>query len=115
VEPEKQPLLANGSETTFLCRQRLDKHFPAAADTHVAVEVLLETVFCTRSVQSGYKDDSWGNRVSSVRESVKVHKTFMLNAVYSELANVAITLWSCILEVLISNLGLDGPRHSSGG
>jgi hypothetical protein len=48
VEPEKQPLLANGSETTFVARQQipnkqeqtaaswelLDKHVPAATDTH---------------------------------------------------------------------------------
>jgi hypothetical protein len=29
VEPEKQPLLANGYETTFLSGQRLGKHVPA--------------------------------------------------------------------------------------
>jgi hypothetical protein len=45
VEPEKQPLLANGSETTFVSRQRLCKHVPSAMDTHATVEVLLETVF----------------------------------------------------------------------
>jgi hypothetical protein len=71
VEPEKRPLLANGSETTFVCRQRLDKHFPAAADTHAAIEVVVEMVFSTRSVQRGYKEDNWGSRVSSVREAVK--------------------------------------------
>jgi hypothetical protein len=32
VEPEKQPLLANGSETTFVSRQRLGKHIPAATN-----------------------------------------------------------------------------------
>jgi hypothetical protein len=37
---------------------------------HVTIEELLETVFASRSVQRGYKEDKWGNRVSSVRESV---------------------------------------------
>jgi hypothetical protein len=60
VELEKQPLLANGSETTFVSRQRLGKHVPAVTDKHVTIEVLLETVFCARSVKSGYKKDNWG-------------------------------------------------------
>jgi hypothetical protein len=30
VEPEKQPLLANGSETTFVPRKLLGKHVSAA-------------------------------------------------------------------------------------
>jgi hypothetical protein len=51
VEPEKQLLLANGSETIFVSRQRLGKHVPAATDTHSTIEVLLETVFSTLSVQ----------------------------------------------------------------
>jgi hypothetical protein len=70
VEPEKHPLLANGSET-FVCRQRLGKHVPVATDTHATIEVLLETAFSTRSLQRGYKEDYWGNGVSSVREAVK--------------------------------------------
>jgi hypothetical protein len=71
VEPEKQPLLANGSETTVVSRQRIGKHFPAATDTHATIEVLLERVFSTLSVQRSYKEDSCGNRVSSVWEAVK--------------------------------------------
>jgi hypothetical protein len=71
VEPEKQPLLANGSETTFVSRQRLGKHIPAATDTHGTIEVFLETVTSTRSVHKGYKEGNWGNRISSVRESVR--------------------------------------------
>jgi hypothetical protein len=35
--------------------QRIDKHIPA--ETNVNTELLLETVFSTRSVQSGYKKD----------------------------------------------------------
>jgi hypothetical protein len=53
VELEKQPLLANGSET-FVSR-RLGKNVPAASDTHATIEVLLEVVFSTRAVQRGYK------------------------------------------------------------
>jgi hypothetical protein len=53
VEPEKQPLLANGSEITFVSRQRLGKHVPATTDTHATIEVFLEAVFSTRSVQMG--------------------------------------------------------------
>jgi hypothetical protein len=45
MEPEKQPLLANGSETTFVSRQRLGKHVLTATDTHAAIEVLLKTMF----------------------------------------------------------------------
>jgi hypothetical protein len=71
MEPEKQRLLANGSETTFISRQRLGKHVFSATDTHTTIEVLLETMFSTQSVEMGYKEDNWGNRVSSVGESVK--------------------------------------------
>jgi hypothetical protein len=70
VEPEKQPLLVNDSETTFVSRQRLGKDVPGAMDTHVTIEVVLETVFLTGFVQMGYKEDSWVNRAISVRESV---------------------------------------------
>jgi hypothetical protein len=66
-----EALLANGSEKTFVCRKRLGKHFPATTDMHATVEVLLETMFPTRSVQRGYKENNWGNRVSSVLESVR--------------------------------------------
>jgi hypothetical protein len=45
VKPKKQPLLANGYETTFVSRKQLSKHVPAAMDKHAAIEVLLETVF----------------------------------------------------------------------
>jgi type IV secretory pathway protease TraF len=41
VEPEKQFLLANSSETTFDSRQRLGKHVPTATDRHATMEVLL--------------------------------------------------------------------------
>jgi hypothetical protein len=85
VEPEKQPLLANGSETTSFSRQRLVKHVPSAADTHATIELLLETVFSTRSVQRGYEEDSWGNRVISLLEKVKERNSWKGAAVQREL------------------------------
>jgi hypothetical protein len=45
MEPMKQPLLVNGSETAFVSRQQLGKHVSAAMGSHATVEVLLETVF----------------------------------------------------------------------
>jgi hypothetical protein len=42
VKPEKRPLLANGSEITFVSRQRLGKHVPAATHT---IKVLLKRCF----------------------------------------------------------------------
>jgi hypothetical protein len=36
-------------------------------DKHATVEVLMETVF---SMQRGYKEDNWGNPVSSVWDTV---------------------------------------------
>jgi hypothetical protein len=71
VKPHKQPSLANGSETAFVSRQRLSKHVSAAMDKPAAIEVLLETVFFSRSVRRGYKEDDWGNRVTSIREAVR--------------------------------------------
>jgi hypothetical protein len=70
MEPQKQPLLANGSETTFVPKQRFGKHVPATTDKHATIEVLLETV-STQSVKTGYKEENLGKRVSSVREAVK--------------------------------------------
>jgi hypothetical protein len=81
VEPETQPLLANGSEPTFVSRQRLSKHVPTATDTHATIEVRLETVFSTRSVPRGYKKDNWGNQVSSVLEAVKKRDSWKTAAV----------------------------------
>jgi hypothetical protein len=71
VEPEKQSLLANSIETTFVSRQRIGEHVPAVTDKHATTALLLETVFSTTSVQRGYNEDNWGNRVSSAWWSVK--------------------------------------------
>jgi hypothetical protein len=35
--------------------QRLGEHIPVATDTHATIEILLETVFSTRSVQRSYQ------------------------------------------------------------
>jgi hypothetical protein len=56
-------------------RQWIGKHVPAATNTHGNIELLLEMVFSTRSVQRGYKENNWGNPVSrelsSAREAEK--------------------------------------------
>jgi hypothetical protein len=70
VGPQKQSPLANDSERTFVSRQRLGKRVPSAENTHATIDVLLETVFSTRTVQTGYKEINWGNRVSFVWASV---------------------------------------------
>jgi hypothetical protein len=63
-------MLASCHETTFVSRQRLGKHVPAATDTHATIEVLLETVFSTRSVRRGYKEETVSPE-SVLLESVK--------------------------------------------
>jgi hypothetical protein len=52
-------------------RQRLGKHAPAATNRRATIEILLETWFSTWSVPRSYKEENWGDPVSSVRESVK--------------------------------------------
>jgi hypothetical protein len=37
---------------------------PTAMNTHITIKLLLETVFSTWSVHSGYKEDNWGDPVS---------------------------------------------------
>jgi hypothetical protein len=51
--PVARQRLEINNETTAVAMQRLAKH--ASATT----ELLLETVFCTRSVQKGYKKGNW--------------------------------------------------------
>jgi hypothetical protein len=41
----------NGSETAFVSRQRLGKHVPVSTDTYATIEVLLETVCSSHSMQ----------------------------------------------------------------
>jgi hypothetical protein len=62
VEPEKQPLIANGSEATPVSRQLLGEYVPAETDKHATIEVLLETVFFTLSIKRGYVEDNLGQQ-----------------------------------------------------
>jgi hypothetical protein len=59
-----QPLLCNrrlnNGEPLPVSRQRIGKHLPVKTNTYKTVELLLETVFSTQSVQIGYKEDNWG-------------------------------------------------------
>jgi hypothetical protein len=43
------------AEETSITRQRLGKHIPGATNMQLKIDVLLETMFSVRSVQSGYK------------------------------------------------------------
>jgi hypothetical protein len=47
-------------------RQRIGKHVLPTTNTHATTEFLLEMVFCTRSVQRGFKEDSWGEPLNSL-------------------------------------------------
>jgi hypothetical protein len=53
--------------------QQISKHIPASTNTHAKIELLFETVFSTRSVQMGYKEDKWDDpdswALSSAREA----------------------------------------------
>jgi hypothetical protein len=51
--------LETNNKVTAVAMQRRDKH------ASTTVELLLGTVVSTRSVQRGYKEDSWGDPVSS--------------------------------------------------
>jgi hypothetical protein len=63
-----QPLLCstriNNSVMQPISRQWIGKHIPVTPNTHRTIELLLETVFSTCSVHSGYKEDNWGGPVS---------------------------------------------------
>jgi hypothetical protein len=63
VQPLLCNMLINNGVMQPVSRQRIDKHVPAAINTHTTIELLSETVFSTRSVQSGYKKDNWGDPV----------------------------------------------------
>jgi hypothetical protein len=93
VEPEKQPLLANGSETTFISRQQpwnrqqndvrcWGSRFLINGVTqpivgrreHIPMEVISIWEWAVLSMQSvprNYKEDNWANHISSVWESVR--------------------------------------------
>jgi hypothetical protein len=59
------PLLCNrrinNGIMQHVSRQRIGKHVPVATNTHRTIELLLEKKFSTRSVESGHKEDNWGD------------------------------------------------------
>jgi hypothetical protein len=81
VESEKQPLLANGSETTFVSRQRLGKQVSGATDNHVIIEVFLE--------------DNWDNKANSTRERVRKRGHWKGAALHSGLERVKLKNLHC--------------------
>jgi hypothetical protein len=99
VVPEKQPLLCNDrviiKYTRVVSKKRLGKHVPTATDTHATIEVRLETVFSTRSVQRSYKEGNWANRVSSLRECVRKRGSWKLDAVRRGLERVKLKNFHC--------------------
>jgi hypothetical protein len=62
---------------------------------HATAEILLETVIYTRSVQRSYKKDNWGNKVSSVRESVRKRGSWKGAAVQRGLESVKLKNLHC--------------------
>jgi hypothetical protein len=64
VEPEKQPLLVNGSEIIFLSRQRLGKHIRIGLQQY---RYCWKRCFLRWSVPRRYKEENCGNRVSNPR------------------------------------------------
>jgi hypothetical protein len=61
VEPEKQPIIANGSETTFVSRQREGSQrnrFSRQESARNSGDTV-ETVFLLWSVLRGYNEDNW--------------------------------------------------------
>jgi hypothetical protein len=64
-------------------------------DTHATIEVLLELVFSTRSVQKDYKEDKWGNPVSFVQESMRKRCSWKGAAVQRRLKLVKLKTLDC--------------------
>jgi hypothetical protein len=60
-------------------KKRIGKHVPATTNTHTTIELLLETVLSTWSVQNDYKEDNGATQLvvscqfrgSSGRKAVK--------------------------------------------
>jgi hypothetical protein len=58
-----------GGYTRAVSGQRLGKHIPAATNQHATIQVLLGVSMW--SMSRSYKEDTWGDQVCSVWESVK--------------------------------------------
>jgi hypothetical protein len=80
VKPERQPLLANGTET-FVSRQRSQTAGSRGKSPHETVEILLETVFCMGFVPRYYKDDNWSKNDASRVEAGSNISTVTLRVV----------------------------------
>jgi hypothetical protein len=62
-------------------RQRIRKHFPAATNTYATIELLLETMFSTLSVQRDYNEGIWDDPVKSRVEAGSNTSTVALRVV----------------------------------
>jgi hypothetical protein len=70
----------------LLFRQRIGKHIPAATNTRATIQLLLETVFYTQSVQKGYKEDNRDDPVSwELNSAREAEKRWRYSSVDSEL------------------------------
>jgi hypothetical protein len=58
IRGDVQRAVVNIVACRAVSRQGLGKHVPPVADTHAAIEILLEAVFYTRSVQGDCKEDN---------------------------------------------------------
>jgi hypothetical protein len=57
------------------------KHVSAAMNTHTTIQLLLETVFSARSVQTGYKKNNWGDLLISREEAGSNTSTVALRVI----------------------------------
>jgi hypothetical protein len=62
-------------------RKWIGKHNPTTTNTNITIKLLLETVFSTRSVQSDYKEDIWGDPVPTRVEAGSNTSTVTLRVV----------------------------------
>jgi hypothetical protein len=53
--------LQTHTDTKAAAMQLHGKHVAGATNTHSIIELMLETVFSTWSVQSGHKEDNWSD------------------------------------------------------
>jgi hypothetical protein len=83
VESEKQPLLANGSEITFVSRQR-SQAGSLGNSPRATIEILFEGWLSTRSVQRSYMEDDWSTNSESRVEAVSNTSTVALRVVGSD-------------------------------
>jgi hypothetical protein len=56
MDMKMEAMFNNNLACRTVSRQRFGKHVPSATDEHATLEVLLDTVFSVRSVQSSYKE-----------------------------------------------------------